>query len=221
MDKTLLLNACIALTASDMAKTSDNYARPQAVRQFNALLMRAHELYPSRPDICAMGKYVGDIAFVYARELIDAAQRLRKALELHRPGSIGDSVDSIDLPGDSRESLENDLAELRGAVALGLKKTALLLSGLMAEAMLLARHPDISERGPGLAGLVALAKEQRLFGRDTIRHLESLNDYRDLIHTRAGPRNRIEVSETRVQHAVQALKLLCSELQDTDVRYAK
>lgn len=104
--------------------------------------------------------------------------------------------------------------------ALGLKKTALLLSGSIAEAMLLARHPDNSERGPGLAALVGLAKEQRLFGRDTLRHLESLNDYRDLIHTRAGPRNRIEATDARVQHAVQALKLLCSELEDIEVRYA-
>ena len=143
MDKSLLLNACIALTESDLARSSDTFARAQAVRQFNALLRRAQELYPSRPDIIAIDWYPNEAA-VYARDLIDAAQRLRTAVELYRPGSLNDVVDSIELPPDSRESLTADLGELRDAVALNLKKTALLLTGSMAEAMLLARHPDQS-----------------------------------------------------------------------------
>jgi hypothetical protein len=220
MDKSLLLNACIALTQSDLGRSASDWARAQAVRQFNALLYRAQELYPSRPDISAMEGYP-NAEVVYSRDLIDAAQRLRTAVELHRPGSISDVVDSIELPPDSREALAGDLEELRDAIALGLKKTALLLSGSMAEAMLLARHPDKSERGPGLLPLVEQAKKERLFGRDTLRHLESLNDYRDLIHTRAGPRNRIEITDVRVQHALQALKLLCSELEDTKVKYGQ
>lgn len=220
MDKSLLLNACVALSQSDVARSSDNWARAQAVRQFNALLRRAQELYPSRPDISAMASYI-DVETVYARDLIDAVQRLRTAVELHRPGSTSDVVESIELPADLREPLAGDIAELRDAVSLGLRKTSLLLAGSMAETMLLARHPDQTERGPGLLSLVERAKQERLFGRDTLRHLESLNDYRDLIHTRAGPRNRIEVSDVRVQHALQALRLLCSELADTSVRYGQ
>jgi hypothetical protein len=100
-----------------------------------------------------------------------------------------------------------------------LRKTALLLAGSIAEALLLLRHPDSSEKGPGLAQLVTQARNQRLFGRDTLRQLETLNDYRDLIHTRAGPRNRIVVNDARVEHAAMVLKLLCAELEDTDVRF--
>lgn len=216
MDKSLLLDAIIALTKSDL--TSSSHGRPQAVRQFNALLKRAHELYPNRPDIDAMESY-DDVRYVSVEEFRDVAMRLRTALELRRPGSITDIVESIELPADTRELLEGDLLELKEAVGLGLKKTALLLSGSLAEALLLTRHLDTSERGPGLAKLLALAREQRLFGRDTLRQLETLNDYRDLIHARSGPRNRIEVSEARMEHAVHAIRLLCSELQYSDVLY--
>ena len=93
-------------------------------------------------------------------------------------------------------------------------------AGSLAEALLLTRHSDSSERGPGLAQLVGQATRERLFGRDTLRQLETLNDYRDLIHTRAGPRNKIQANEVRMEHAVQAVKLLCAELQDLSVRFA-
>jgi hypothetical protein len=182
-------------------------------------LQRAQELYPARPDIASMEIY-DDVRYVAAPEFKDVSQRLRAALELRRPGSITDLVDSIALPTDAPQFLESDLQELKEAVGLGLRKTALLLSGSLAEALLLTRHPDTSERGPGLARLLQLATEQRLFGRDTLRQLETLNDYRDLIHTRAGPRNRIQVTEARMEQAVHAVRLLCSELHDTDVRYA-
>lgn len=161
-----------------------------------------------------------EVRFVPAPEFSDVSWRLRVAVELRRPGSITDLVDSIVLPTDAPHFLEGDLQELKEAVGLGLKKTALLLSGSLAEALLLMRHPDASERGPGLAHLLRLATTQRLFGRDTLRQLETLNDYRDLIHTRAGPRNRIQVNDARMEQAVQAVRLLCSELQDIEAKYA-
>lgn len=216
MDKTLLLNAARQLNESDMAE--GNHARPQAVRQFHALLEHAKALHPSRPDIESLESF-GDPRYVNGSELRDAARRLLSALDLRRPGAVTESAASIELPPDAPSGMEADLVEFQEAVALGLRKTALLLSGAIAEALLLLRHPDSSERGPGLAKLLALAKEQRLFGRDTLRQLESLNDYRDLIHTRSGPRNRIDLNDARIEHAVMALKLLCSELRDEDVRY--
>ena len=213
MDKALLLDAIVALAASNLTGR-----RPQAVRQFNALLSKAQELYPTRPDISAMEVYER-VEYVQSPEFHDAAQRLRSAIELRRPGTVTDLVDSITLPPDASEHLTADLQEFKEAVGLGLKKTSLLLAGSLAEALLLIRHPDTSERGPGLASLLTLARDQRLFGRDTLRQLETLNDYRDLIHTRAGPRNRIQLNEARVVHAAQALKLLCAELEDVSVRY--
>ena len=216
MDRTLLLDAVNSLTTSNL--TSNTHGRQQAVRQFNALLQQAQELYPNRPDIAAMEIY-DDVRFATAPDFVDAAQRLRAALELRRPGTVSDLVNSIELPADAPQFLEADLHEFKDAVAVGLKKTCLLLAGSLAEALLLTRHPDNSEKGPGLARLLELAKTQRLFGRDTLRQLETLNDYRDLIHTRAGPRNKIQVSDARVEQSVQAVRLLCSELQDTDVRY--
>lgn len=216
MEKALHLDA--VATLADSKLISGNNGLPQAVRQFNALLSKAHELYPSRPDICAMEVYE-HIEYVPSLEFQDAAQRLREAIELRRPGTVTDIVDSIRLPLDSAVHLVADLQEFKEAVGLGLKKTPLLLAGSIAEALLLTRHSDSSERGPGLARLLTLAQEQRLFGRDTLRQLETLNDYRDLIHTRAGPRNRIQLNDSRVVHAAQALKLLCSELEEINVRY--
>jgi len=113
-----------------------------------------------------------------------------------------------------------DFAELREAAALGLAKTVLMLAGLVTESLLLTRHPDRSERGPGLGALVRQAREQRLFGRDTLRHLDNLIDYRDLIHPRSEVRNRIEPNQARVESALTAIKLLCSELEHEDAHYA-
>jgi hypothetical protein len=132
---------------------------------------------------------------------------------------VSELASGIQLPPDAPAGLFADLQEFRDAVGLGLKKTALLLAGSIAEALLLSRHPDTSDKGPGLAQLVSEARSHRLFGRDTLRQLETLTDYRDLIHTRSGPRNKIVVNDARVEHAAGALKLLCVELEDLSVRY--
>jgi hypothetical protein len=216
MDKVLLLDAMRRLDVQ--IGVGSTFALPQAVRQFNALLETAKTLYPSRPDIVSMEVYENEKG-VIANEFTDVVHRLRVALELRQPGSLTDVVAGISVPADAPDALLSDLQEFKEAVGLGLRRTALLLAGSIAEALLLIRHPDTSERGPGLAQLVAQARAGRLFGRDTLRQLETLNDYRDLIHTRAGPRNRIVVNDTRVEHAVMALKLLCSELGDLGVRF--
>ena len=216
MDKALLLDAAIAFSESDL--TSNTQGRQQAVRQFNALLQQAKDLYPNRPDIEAMEAY-DDVRYVAAPDFIDVSKRLRASLELRRPGTITELVNAIQLPSDAPQFLEIDLEEFKAAVAVGLKKSCLLLAGSLAESLLLTRHPDTSEKGPGLARLLDIAKAQRLFGRDTLRQLETLNDYRDLIHSRAGPRNRIQLNEARVEQCVQAVRLLCAELQDTDVHF--
>lgn len=216
MDKVLLLDAARQL---DMQiGVGSTFALPQAVRQFNALLGTAKALHPSRWDILAIAEYESEKS-VMANEFTDVVHRLRIALELRQPGSLTDVVAGILLPTDAPEALLSELEEFKEAVGLGLRRTALRLAGSIAETLLLLRHPDTSERGPGLAQLVSQARAQRLFGRDTLRQLETLNDYRDLIHTRAGPRNRIVVNDTRVEHAVMALKLVSSELEDQDVRF--
>ena len=75
-----------------------------------------------------------------------------------------------------------------------------------------------------LANTIDLVREARskrppLFGEDTLRGLENLINYRDIIHPRAQKRAQIEPSESRVESALLALKLLCSELQNVDRRY--
>ncbi|RYZ70710.1 MAG: hypothetical protein EOP09_05685 [Proteobacteria bacterium] len=217
MNQTLLIDAVQAFCRLDIG--TPPYARIQAVRQFNALLEQAKNLYPSRPDINAINNYIANDRVICV-DLVDASKRLLASLELRRPGALSEAIESISLPSDAPEGLTQDLEELKLAVSMGLRKSALLLSGSLAEALLLSRHPDRSERGPGLSRLLALATEQRLFGRDVLRHLETLNDYRDLIHTRAAQRNRITLTDERVILAVQALKLLCAELQYPNVFYA-
>lgn len=217
MNKVLLSDAAKSLAST--AKRSIFAATGQAIRQFNALLARAKELYPSRPDILALEPH-DEERRVDTDDFFDSADRLRAALELRQPGRLGESVEAITLPPDAVGQLERDLEEFKEAVALGLQKTALLLAGALAEALLLLRHSDTSDRGPGLAQLVKQARTERLFGRDILTLLDTLTDYRDLIHTRAGPRNRITLSDTRIEHAVMAVKQVCSELQDTTLRFA-
>lgn len=226
MDKALLLDAARALDELGSGG-NETFARHQAVRQYNVLLKQAKSLYPNRPDIGAIMFYEEDgysdefvdAARVYSDEFEDAARRLRRALELRPPGSISQMVDSITLPPDVSADLAVDLQEFKEAVALGLQRTTLLLAGSIAEALLLLRHSDMSERGPGLRDLLKQATNQRLFGRDTLRQLETLTDYRDVIHARAAKRNKIVLNETRIEHAVIALKQLCADLQDVDVRF--
>ena len=127
----------------------------------------------------------------------------------------------LGLPSDAPEDLLLDLRELEEAVNLGLAKTVLLLSGSIAEALLLSRHRDESTTGPGFQQMVEQAKNERLFGRDTIRQLENLADYRDVIHPRAEQRNQTFRDEGKIDNAITALKLLLHELEDTDVRYGQ
>ena len=156
---------------------------------------------------------------MYSEVLVDAIHRLRLSLELRPPGSITQAADGIRLPPDSSPEIAKDLQEFKEAVGLGLQKTALLLAGSIAETLLLTRHPDTSERGPGLANLVKQAATQRLFGSDTLRQLETLTEYRDLIHARAAKRNKIVPSDERIEHAVMALKQLCADLLDLNIKF--
>ena len=137
MDKTLLINAARQLNDSDMS--DGNGARPQAIRQFNALLLNAKELHPSRPDIESLEPF-DNTRFVKDSELRDSARRLLSALDLRRPGTVTEIATSIKLPPDAPSGMETDLVEFQEAVALGMRKTALLLSGAIAEALLLLRH---------------------------------------------------------------------------------
>ena len=125
----------------------------------------------------------------------------------------------LQLPPNTPPDLNLDFEELQKAAKHGLGKSVLLLSGLIAEALLLSRHPDTSDRGPGLKQLVGQARQQKLFGRDTLLQLETLVNYRDLIHHRAQRRSRIHPNDTRIKVAVMALGLLCTELEDPDKRY--
>jgi hypothetical protein len=155
------------------------------VRQFNVLLKQSKELHPNRPDIVALAPY-DKVQNVHCEDYDDSVQRLKRSLELRPPGSINQIADGISLPPDATGELAADLQEFKEAVALGLQRTALLLAGSIAEALLLLRHSDTSERGPGLRDLLKQATTQRLFGRDTLRQLETLTDYRDVIPRTSG-----------------------------------
>jgi hypothetical protein len=216
MDKTLLLDAVRQLDTPASQSRNGKAARVQAVRQFNALLTEAKLLYPRRADIHAIFPFQQvPLWDHFSNEVC----RLIRSLELRPPRSIAQVIDGIVLPPDALPALALDLQEFREAVAHGLKKATLLLAGSMAEALLLLRHPDKTERGPGLHDLVKQATSQGLFGADTLRQLETLTDYRDLIHARAAKRNRIVLNDVRIDHAVLALKHLCHDLQNTNIRF--
>jgi len=219
MDRKLLADAVGQLDEL-CRREQESYAGSQAIAQFDALLGVAHDLYPSRVDIKAISSY-GSSTTLMQRVLSDAVRRLRIALELRPPGSAVETFGQISWPPDIPKGLVADVSELESAVGLGLTKTVLLLAGSVAESLLLTRHPDESDRGPGLRALVKEAAKQRLFGRDTLRHLETFADYRDLIHPRAESRNQISRSETRIESAILALKLLCSELEDRETKYVQ
>ena len=123
------------------------------------------------------------------------------------------------LPPNAPPDLKSDFEEIQKAAEHGLGKSVLLLAGSIAEALLLSRHTDRSDRGPGLRQLVGQARQQKLFGRDTLRQLETLVDYRNLIHPRAQRRSRISPNDIRIRIAITALELLCEELDDPDKRY--
>jgi hypothetical protein len=215
MDPKLLLDAVRAL---------DGIHRPNAphhqdIWQFNALLNEAKALYPHRSDILALREY-DPTSYCSVDDFRGSLEQLRVALELRPPASVAQLLSEIRLPPDAPD-LSREIQELEGALSLGLCKTALLLVGFIAKALLLSRHPDQSDRGPGLAELVKRARNQRppLFGEDTLRALETVINYRDIIHVRAERRAQIVPNEVRVESALVALKLLCSELQNLDRCY--
>ena len=188
------------------------------------MLEEAKCLYQERVDIRALqvlGGASGGTALILGEVLVDSVSRLRSALDLRPLGSAADMLAGLQMPSDASEDLLLDLRELEEAVNLGLMKTALLLSGSITEALLLSRYPDDSTGGPGLQRLVNQAKMERLFGRDTLRQLENLVDYRDAIHPRPERRNQAFRDEARIDNALTALKLLLHELEDTDVRYGQ
>ena len=214
LDRLLLVDAVRQL--EQLGTGSGNFASEQGVRQFNALLDEAKTQFHGRHDVQALSQFERT-THVDRDVFRDAVVRLLRALELRPPAAVAAFLAEVTLPENAAGDIAGDVAELREAAALGLARTTLLLSGLIAEALLLSRHPDVSEHGPGLAKLVALAKTQKLFGRDTLRQLETLVDYRDLIHPRAGVRNGIQPNEARIESALTALRLLCSELEDPTI----
>lgn len=217
MDKLTLRDAVQQLAALKNGYSLTVY--DSAVAQFNALLKEAKSLYPDRVDIQAILEYKESV--VLLDQFHNTVLRLLNALELRPPTSSGILFAQIKLPEDAPPDLKQDMAELAGALSLSLHKTALLLAGSIAETLLITRHHDKSERGPGLNKLVEQAREQRLFGKDTLRSLDNLVEYRDLIHPRAEKRNKTPRNEGRVNSAISALSLLCHELEDTKVRYNK
>ncbi len=217
MDRVSLRDAVYKLM--EMANDDNPFAFTQAVNQFNYLLASAKSLYPERADIQGMHHYE-HLHLVNTYVFMDAALRLKNAIDLRPFNTAGEVLAKIELPSDAPDDVVLDMQELEGAISLGLTKTALLLAGSIAEALLIVRHPNKSERGPGLAQLVSQARAERLFGRDTLRNLETLTEYRDLIHPRAAVRNKTPRSVARVDAAVTALKLLCNELQDPTARYS-
>lgn len=215
MDPKLLLDAVCAL---------EGIYRPNATHhqdrwQFNALLNEAKGLYPHRPDILALREYDPE-SYCSIDDFKGSLERLRVALELRPPASVAQVLSEIRLPPDAPD-LSREIQELEGALSLGLRKTALLLVGVITEALLLSRHPDQSDRGPGLGELVKQARSRQppLFGEDTLRALETVINYRDIIHVRAQRRAQIVPNEARVESALVVLKLLCSDLQNLDRRY--
>jgi hypothetical protein len=211
MDRLLLLDAVRQL--EQLGAGTGTSARAQGVRQFNSLLQEAKDQFVGRFDVQALEPFQ-HVSVVDPAVFRDAVQRLRAALELQPSAAVAAFLSDVALPESLAPALARDIAELREAANIGLAKTTLLLSGVVAEALLLARHPDKTDRGPGLGELVAQAKKQKLFGSDTRHHLETLVNYRDLIHPRAQVRNRIEPNDARIESALTALRLLCRELED-------
>jgi len=218
MDRIALRDAVYKLDHLTSGTQSEVIAYEQGVLQFNSLLELAKSLYPNRVDIQAMQVYEY-ASLVPNHKFTDAVIRLKYALDLRPLSSAGEILAQVQLPSDAPGDVVLDMRELEGAISLELTKTALLIAGSIAEALLISRHPDNSNRGPGLSRLVQQARDQRLFGKDTLRNLETLVDYRDLIHPRAERRNQTFRNQARVDAAVTAVKLLCSELEDTTVRF--
>jgi hypothetical protein len=176
MDKITLRDAVYKLSELSLGEVTSDQAYDQAAYQFTSLLEAAKSIYPDRVDISAMKGFTGRI-LVYQHELADSISRLKHAIDLRPFSSPAETFAQISLPADAPSDVVKDMLELEGAISVELTKTALLLAGSITEALLLARHPDKSNRGPGLSKLVQQARDQRLFGRDTLRNLETLVEY--------------------------------------------
>ena len=221
MDKIALTNAIngLQLTANSLVQINSSEL---AIRQFNALLIEAKIHFPARADVQSLLTFAETDAgwsTVKTNLYSDAVSRLIKAVNLQPIGSVSDVVRQIEFPSDASDEVKRDLQELGQAFTSELHKSVLLLAGSITESLLLSRHPDKSDRGPGLKNLVEVARSERLLGRDTLRQLDTLVDYRDSIHPRAESRNGIAPNTARSETAINALKLLCAELEDTEVRY--
>lgn len=217
MDRLLIADAVRKLEL--LGPGDSNYASPSAVAQFNALLCESKRAFLDRPDIQAIHEFERVDRVAPAR-VADSIRRLLVAVELRPPATTSAILEQIRLPVDVPENVKSDFDDLQNSVATGLLKPTLLLVGLIAESLLLSRHSDRTDRGPGLAVLVKQATEQHLYGTDTLRHLASLVDYRDLIHPRTEIRNRTVPNQARIEAALIALKLLCADISSSN-RYYK
>ena len=220
MDKGTLRDAINQLQALANSSIEFNPTR-HAMGQFDGLLTEAKSQYPERVDIQSLDVYaVGEgLRFISSSEFNDSVRRLATAINLRSVGSMSELFGQISVPPDASDEVKRDLQELKQALDIELHKTVLLLAGSITESLLLSRHPDKSDRGPGLKQLVVTARDERLLGRDTLRALDTLIDYRDSIHPRAESRNKTPPNAARSETAINGLKLLCAELEDLEVRY--
>ena len=192
----------------------------QAQNQFDALLNEAKSHYSERVDIQSLSTLKGNSqSFLTIAIFNDSVRRLATAINLRPIGSATELFGQIQLPHDASDEVKRDLQELGLALASDLHKSVLLLAGSISESLLLIRHPDNTEKGPGLKQLVDSARSERLLGRDTLRQMETLIDYRDAIHPRAESRNKTTPNSARSETAVNGLKLLCADLEDIELRY--
>lgn len=144
MDRALLRDLVHQLETLSRPFPGQSDTPLQAISQFNALLKVAKFLYPNRADIQALKDYER-VSYVRGDEFADAVRRLRSSLDLRPLGSASEVLAQIRLPPDAPADIALDMRELEGAINLGLTKTALLLAGSIAEALLLSRVTRISQ----------------------------------------------------------------------------
>ncbi len=146
------------------AENQDEQAESGDIYIYDAYVKAAQKLYPERPDI-------GSIIVVYEIFSGKKNQFLLKRANTLKHLIDGESLaitEEIIFPDDTPEHILQDFTEMQSAVALKMVKTVLLLSGSIAEALLINRHHDGTDKGPGLKDLVNEAKkprEQRLTSR--------------------------------------------------------
>lgn len=223
MDRLALTDAINGLQLNAFS-LSQTYASELAVRQFNALLTEAKIHFPERADVQSLLTFTeteNGWSTAHINLYNDAVLRLIKAINLQPKGAVSELASQIEFPSDASDEVKRDFQELSQAFTSNLHKSVLLLAGSITESLLLSRHPDKSPKGPGLKNLVDVARKERLLGRDTLRQLDTLIDYRDSIHPRAESRNGTAPNTVRSETAINALKLLCTELEDTEVRYGE